>query len=75
MIRPSTARWSSYGRVSAFQVRSVTSRTSCSRLELFSSGENSRKFVMFCAITSRRKVPSTRVDSTAPVPGASTSTA
>ena len=75
MIRPSAARWSSSGSVSAFQVRSVTSRTSCSRLELFSSGENIRKWSMLPAITSRRNAPSTRVASTAPVPGASTSTA
>ena len=69
MIRPSGARWSSYSSISAFQARLVTSMTSWSRLEEFSSGANSRKLSMFCAITSRRKPPSTRVASTAPVPG------
>ena len=44
MTRPSAARWSSYGTVSATQARLVTSSTSCQRLELFSSGLNRRKF-------------------------------
>nr|WP_236834140.1 hypothetical protein [Blastococcus sp. KM273129] len=75
MTRPSGARWSSSGWRSATQVRSVASSTAPSRFELFSSGEKTRKVDPFRRITSRRNVPSTRVASTAPVPGSGTSTA
>ena len=47
MTRPSGARWSSHGSVSATQARLVTSSTSCQRFELLSSGLNSRKFREF----------------------------
>src|SRR5689334_10939156 len=40
MTRPSGAKWSSHGSVSATQARLVTSSTSCQRFELLSSGLN-----------------------------------
>ena len=61
---------------SASHWRSVTSNTSCSRLDATSSGPNSRKFEKGSAyITSRRNPPSTRVASERVVPGLSTGTA
>ena len=53
MTRPSGARWSSPGTISAIHVRSVTSSTEPSRLDAVSSGPNIRKLSVLRAITSR----------------------
>ena len=63
MTRPPGARPSSVASVSASQARSVTAKTSPSRLDAVSSGPNRRKLDRFRSITSRRKPPSTRVAS------------
>ncbi len=57
--------------------RLVTSRMSCQRFELFSSGLNTRKFALsrFRRITSRKKRPISRVDSASTAPGEGTFTA
>ena len=75
MTRPSGARWSSPGSVSAIQPRSVTSKTGASRFEAVSSGPNSRNVRGLRAITSRMKPPSTRVASLELAPGRLTGTA
>ena len=53
------------------QARLVTSRTSCQRFELFSSGLKRRKFraSRFSFMTSRRNRPMTRVASASTAPG------
>ncbi len=63
------------GSRSAFQARSVVSKTALSRLEAVSSGPISRKVRGFAAITSRSSVPSTRVGSLVCTAGDLTSTA
>ena len=44
MTRPSGARWSSPGSISAIQARSVSSSTAPRRFEAVSSGPKTRKF-------------------------------
>ena len=56
-------------------VRAVASSTAPSRLEAVSSGPNTRKFVMFLFMTSRKNLPMTRVASPSTVPGRATGTA
>ena len=75
MTRPSGESASSVGSISASHARPVASKTALRRLESVSSGPNSRKFVGFFAITSRRNTPRTRVASAVSVPGRETSTA
>ena len=72
--RPSGARWSSSGSVSATHARSVTSNSPPNRLELVSSGPMTRKFraSWLSFIMSRRNVPITRVASPVSLPGALT---
>ena len=53
MTRPSGARWSSPGTISAIHVRSVTSSTAPRRFDAVSSGPNIRKVSVFRAMTSR----------------------
>ncbi len=55
----------------------MTAKTSCQRLELFSSGLKRRKFrlLRFNFIVSRKKAPITRVASALYLPGRGTLTA
>ena len=69
MTRPSGARWSSVGKISASKARFVTSNTSWSRLEAVSSGPNSRNVAGLRLITSRSQRPSGRVPWVAQAPG------
>jgi hypothetical protein len=75
MTRPSGARWSSPGSVSATHVRFVTSNTADRRFDAVSSGPNSRNVSGLSLITSRTSSPRTRVASLVEPPGAGTSTA
>ena len=61
--------------ICASKARSVTSKTSCRRLEAVSSGPNSRKLAGLRAMTSRSHVPSARVPSASAPPGLVTGTA
>src|SRR3569832_2540432 len=71
ITRPSAVRWSSSGRRSAFHAVPVTSNKAPRRLEVVSSGPITRKLrvARLHFITSRRKVPITRVDSARVDPG------
>src|ERR1019366_7016349 len=75
ITRPSGARWSSVGSVSASQVRPVTSNSAPRRLEAVSSGPITRKLSPLRRMTSRRKPPSTRVASLVAAAGSLTATA
>ena len=75
MTRPSAARRSSVGSVSATQVRLVVSKTEPSLFDAVSSGPKSRKLRGLFATMSRRNAPSARVASLSVVPGFGTSTA
>jgi hypothetical protein len=66
---------SSPGKISAIDMRFVTSRTASQRLEVVSSGETTRKVVGLAFITSRIITPCTRVASASVAPGALTVTA
>ncbi len=63
------------GISSASQVRSVVSKTAESRLDAVSSGPKRRNESGLSRITSRSRVPSTRVASLNVVPGFATGTA
>ena len=64
MTRPSGARWSSPGTISAIQVRSVTSSTAPSRFDAVSSGPNIRKLSRVAGHhVAQHTCPSTRVAS------------
>lgn len=77
MTRPSRARCSSVGRVSACQAFPVASYSASRRLDAVSSGPTTRKSrrSAVAAMTASSRPPSTRVGSWRTVPGLSTCTA
>src|SRR5258708_2370856 len=77
MTRPSAERNSSVGTSGNSKAREVASKTACSRFELVSSGQKSRKLraSLLSRKTSRSRVRSTREFSALTEPGLATSTA